>query len=144
MFIHGLGSSSIGWRDIPDALSRYYHTITVDLVGFGLSDKPDKTDYYTIEGFSKFIMDFIETIAIKEKDRCKITLVGHSLGGYIDAHSAIQHKQKIEKLVLVDTSGLLERATPLLEDYYAAAMEVNLITRHEKVKRVLEDMYASP
>ena len=144
LFIHGLGSSSIGWRDIPDALSRYYHTITVDLVGFGLSDKPDKTDYYTIEGFSKFIMDFIETIAIKDKGRCKITLVGHSLGGYIAAHSAIQHKQKIEKLVLVDTSGLLERATPLLEDYYAAAMEINPITRHEKVKRVLEDMYASP
>jgi predicted alpha/beta hydrolase family esterase len=73
-------------------------------------------------------MDFIETIAIKEKGRCKITLVGHSLGVYIAAHNAIQDKQKI---VLVDTSGLLERATPLLEDYYAAAMEINPITRFE-------------
>jgi pimeloyl-ACP methyl ester carboxylesterase len=80
------------------------------------------------EGFSKFVMNFIETIAIKEKGRCKITLVGHSLGGYIAAHSAIQDKQKV---VLVDTSGLLERATPLLEDYYAAAMEINPITRFE-------------
>ena len=64
MFIHGLGSSSLAWRDIPDALSKYFHTITVDLLGFGLSDKPDTADY-TIKGFSKFIVDFlIERIKI--------------------------------------------------------------------------------
>lgn len=38
LFIHGLGSSSIVWRDIPDALSVGYHAIAIDLVGFGMSD----------------------------------------------------------------------------------------------------------
>ena len=51
LFIHGLGSSSIAWRDIPDALSENFHTIAVDLIGFGGSDKP-KTADYTIKGFS--------------------------------------------------------------------------------------------
>ena len=27
LFIHGLGSSADRWLDIPDALSKYYHTI---------------------------------------------------------------------------------------------------------------------
>ncbi len=41
LFIHGLGSSSIVWRDIPQALSEHFHTITVDLIGFGGSVKPN-------------------------------------------------------------------------------------------------------
>ena len=61
LFIHGLGASSFGWRDIPDALSEQFHTIALDLVGFGGSDKPQEADY-TIKGFSKFIMDFLSAI----------------------------------------------------------------------------------
>jgi pimeloyl-ACP methyl ester carboxylesterase len=144
LFIHGLGSSSIVWRDIPDALSVGYHTIAIDLVGFGLSDKPEKPDYYTIEGFSRIIADFLETIGTKKRGSCKLILVGHSLGGYIATQFAIEHKALIRKLVLVDSSGLLESPTPLLNDYYDAAMEINPIIRYDKIKRVLEDMYASP
>jgi pimeloyl-ACP methyl ester carboxylesterase len=144
LFIHGLGSSSLAWRDIPDALSEYFHTITVDLVGFGVSDKPETADY-TIKGFSKFIVDFlIERIKIEEKEHKKISIVGHSLGGYIAAQIAIENKVIIEKLVLIDSSGLLEGPTQLLKDYRVAAIEVNPVTRFEKVKRVLEDLYASP
>ena len=50
----------------------------------------------------------------------------------------------IEKLVLIDSSGLLEGPTQLLKDYRVAATEINPLTRHEKVKRVLEDLYAGP
>ena len=85
LFIHGLGASSLAWRDIPYAISKYFHTITVDLVGFGGSDKPEKEDYYTIKGFSKFIVDFLEKIGLKNK---RVILVGHSLGGYIQPPSS--------------------------------------------------------
>ena len=68
IFIHGLGASSLAWRDIPDALSEYFHTITLDLIGFGASEKPKNADY-TIKGFSKFILEFlIERIGIREKE----------------------------------------------------------------------------
>ena len=81
LFLHGLGSSSIVWRDIPDALSEYFHTITIDLIGFGRSEKPETADY-TIKGFSSLVMDFLkERIEINENN--KISIVGHSLGGYI-------------------------------------------------------------
>ncbi|MGC1930063.1 MAG: alpha/beta fold hydrolase [Candidatus Nitrosopolaris sp.] len=77
LFIHGLGAASLAWRDIPDALSEYFHTITIDLIGFGVSEKPENADY-TIKGFSKFIVDFlIERIGIEE-DHTKISIVGHS------------------------------------------------------------------
>ena len=37
-FIHGIGVSLVGWRDISDALSEHFHTISVDLIGFGGSE----------------------------------------------------------------------------------------------------------
>jgi 2-hydroxy-6-oxonona-2,4-dienedioate hydrolase len=100
LFIHGLGDSSIIWNDIPDALSKYFHTKTVDLIGFGESDKPEKADYYTIKGFGKFIMDFLESIGIKvdneqHNNNKKISLVGYSIG-YIAAEVAIENKEIIE------------------------------------------------
>lgn len=114
LFIHGLRASSLAWRDIPDALSKYFHTITVDLIGFGLSNKPETADY-RIKGFRKFIVDFLrERIKIEVKEHKKISIVGHSLGGYIAAEVAIGNRETIEKLVLIDSSGMLEGPTPLL------------------------------
>ena len=144
LFIHGLGASLLAWRDIPDALSKYLHTIAVDLIGFGASEKPESADY-TIKGLSKFIVDFlVERIEIGKQKHKKISIVGHSLGGYIAAQVAIENKDLVEKIVLIDSSGLLDGPTPLLRDYRVAATDINPITRYEKVKRVLEDLYAGP
>jgi pimeloyl-ACP methyl ester carboxylesterase len=45
LFIHGLGSSADRWLDIPDALSLYFHTLAIDLPGFGGSHKPSDMNY---------------------------------------------------------------------------------------------------
>ena len=138
LFIHGLGSSSIVWRDIPEALSNYFHTVSVDLLGFGGSSKPELD--YTISYYAKFIKSFTRQIGIKEQD--KISIIGHSLGGYIALEYAIENKEQIEKLVLIDSSGMLDAPTPLLLQYLDAAMETDLILRYKKVNRVFEDMLA--
>ena len=136
LFIHGLGSSADRWLDIPDAISMYYHTIAVDLIGFGGSDKPKDVNY-TIEQFSEFILEFIEKICLSGDDR-KITLVGHSLGGYIAVDFAIRNKGLIEKLVLLDSSGFLKGPTPLLEQYLNAAKYPS----YDSVRNVFEQMVA--
>jgi pimeloyl-ACP methyl ester carboxylesterase len=145
LFIHGLGASSDRWLDIPDALSRYFHPIVaVDLIGFGGSDKPVTVDY-TIEYFSKFIRDFIECKQIwrnddESDDSCKTIIVGHSLGGYIAAKVAIEGQDLIEKLVLINSSGMLKGPTPLLEQYLNAALNPSF----ENVKNVFEQMLGNP
>jgi pimeloyl-ACP methyl ester carboxylesterase len=45
---------------------------------------------------------------------------------------------------LIDSSGLLEKPTPLLEQYLDAAMEIELKSREEKLGKVLGNMYADP
>ena len=146
LFIHGLGSSADRWLDIPDALSLYFHTLAIDLPGFGGSDKPSDMNY-TIEAFSDIVRQFMEKIRITEEDRGKnrarttITLVGHSLGGYIASRIAAAYNSNfLDKLVLVDSSGNLEKPTPLLDQYLDAAINPS----KEKVRKVFEQMVANP
>lgn len=133
LFIHGLGSSSDRWMDIPEALSRYHHAIALDLLGFGGSDAPQIE--YTINRFREFILEFMRALAI---DDDKSTLIGHSLGGYIAAEIAIQNRNCVNRLVLIDSSGMLKKPTPLLEEYLDAATSAS----HDKVKRVFEQLAA--
>lgn len=145
LFIHGLGSSADRWLDIPDALSLYFHTIAIDLPGFGGSDKPSDMNY-TIEAFSDIVREFIDKIKITEEDRGNnkartTTLVGHSLGGYVASRiAATDNSNFLNKLVLVDSSGNLEKPTPLLDEYLDAAINPS----KEKVRKVFEQMVANP
>lgn len=135
LFIHGLGSSADRWLDIPDALSlSNLHTVALDLPGFGLSDKPVDTDY-TIREFVKVVAGFMRNAGITQA-----SLVGHSLGGYIAAQLAIEHSTLVDKLVLVDPSGMLDGPTPLLQQYLDAAMNPS----RQAVRAVFEQLVADP
>ena len=136
LFIHGLGSSADRWLGIPSALSANFHTVSLDLPGFGESDKPATMDY-TIENFRKTVVDFINELAIND---AKTSIVGHSLGGYIAAEVAVENKNMVERLVLIDSSGMLKKPTPLLEEYLKVAINP---TKY-KVRKVFEQMVADP
>lgn len=140
LFIHGLGSSLLVWRDIPQALSEKFHVLAVDLIGFGESDKPEAD--YTISYFTQFIKNFIRHIGINDKD--KVTLIGHSLGGFIALNYAIENKEQVDRLVLIDSSGMLEGPTFLLGKYLDAAMEEDVNLRFHKVTKVFENLLAEP
>lgn len=135
LFIHGLGSSADRWLDIPDALSLSgLHTVAPDLPGFGLSDKPSEFDY-TIKEFAKFIAGFMRKAGIT-----RASIVGHSLGGYIAAQLTTDYHDLVNKLVLIDSSGMLDGPTPLLRQYLQAAMNPT----KQAVRIVFEQMVADP
>ena len=137
MFIHGLGSSADRWLDIPLAMSMYYHTLAIDLPGFGMADKPQAGFAYSIVEFATFVSQMIRELGV---DARKTTLVGHSLGGYIAAEVALRHRSLVDRLVLIDTSGMLTGPTELLKGYLEAAMNPS----RESVRPVLEKMVAHP
>jgi len=132
LFIHGLGSSADRWVGIPKSLSENFHTISLDLPGFGESDKPVSMDY-TIENFRNIVMEFMNLLAINDG---KTSIVGHSLGGYIAVEVAMLNKIQIRKLVLIDSSGMLKKPTVLLEEYLIVAMNPTI----DKVTNVFEQM----
>ena len=136
LFIHGLGSAADRWMRIPQDLSSDFHCVAIDLPGFGESDKPGNMDY-TIDAFRKIIISFLKEIKIQGQE---LNLIGHSLGGYIASEIAIQNQNYIRKLVLIDSSGMLEQPTPILDEYFKAAINPT----QENVRKAFEKMVADP
>lgn len=137
LFVHGLGSSADRWLDIPDAMSLVgLHSVAIDLPGFGGSDRPPNIKY-AIKDFVQVVAGFMRR---KGMDDGRTSVVGHSLGGYIAAQLAIEHRQLVDKLVLIDSSGMLQGPTPLLREYLAAAMDPS----KESVRKVFEKLVANP
>jgi pimeloyl-ACP methyl ester carboxylesterase len=96
VLIHGFASSTLVWSNVfLDLAQTGFRVIAVDLLGFGYSGKP-RDGAYTIGGQASFLMRLLESLGIK-----RATLVGSSYGGAVAAWCALDHPQRVEKLVLV-------------------------------------------
>ncbi len=104
VFIHGSGESKNSWNAQKD-LKDGFRIISVDLTGHGESSKSLPTMGTYIEDLNSII------------DLCDSTpsIAGHSMGGAIVQKYALEHGEKIEKLILVSTGAKL-RVSPLIFD----------------------------
>lgn len=97
VFLHGYGANTYTWKHQLDAFATQgYHVWAIDLIGFGLSDKPMKTEY-SIEIFQKQIIDFMAAHKIQ-----KAHLIGNSMGGGLGLALAISNPQRVASLVVID------------------------------------------
>ena len=117
VLVHGLGASAERWSKAIPYLSKDYHLIIPDLIGFGYSDKP-LVDY-TTGFFSDFLGKFLDSTGIDNPN-----IIGSSLGGQVVAEYASRNKN-IEKLILSSPSGIMKQSTPALDAYIMAALYPN-------------------
>ena len=127
ILIHGLGASAERWEFVIPIFEKYYKVIVPDLIGFGYSDKPIAD--YTPEFFTDFLEKFFDTLGIKQTN-----IIGSSLGGQITAEFTSKNPQKIKKMVLVSSSGIMKTSTPALDAYVLAALYPNKETAQEAFK----------
>lgn len=99
ILLHGPGESSLWWmRILPDLIKTNF-VIVPDLPGHGASGSDAEA---TDESFlSAWLEEVIETSCSSAP-----VLVGHILGGSIAARFSVNHGNRIEKLVLVNSLGL--------------------------------------
>ena len=104
IFVHGGGPGASGWSNFVrniGPLSERYRVILVDMPGFNKSDPvvigPD-TDRLHVNG--KIFVDFLDALNIE-----KATFVGNSMGGGSSAVVAIEHPERVDKLVLMGAAG---------------------------------------
>lgn len=99
LFLHGWGANIDTMIPAMKTIENKYKTIAVDLPGFGKSDKPnfvwDAFDY------GDFVVNFMDALKIK-----KATLVGHSHGGRTSIVVGAKHKERVNRLVLIDSAGI--------------------------------------
>lgn len=129
VLLHGLGGMAERWLPIFPFFRTKYKIIAPDIVGYGKSDKPQVD--YTIEFFTQFVFEFLNTLSLKN-----IFMMGNSLGGQIVAECAATQSPLIKKIVLVSPAGIIKKSTAVLDAYTTAA----LYPTHESVKMAYEMM----
>lgn len=127
LFVHGLSSTLDAWRKNVDGLKSNYHSIAIDLPGYGKSSR-NKTDYQLKE-YARILKEFVEKKHLKN-----VILVGHSMGGQIAIHTVLQYPETFEKLVLIAPAGIetfTEQEAGLMKASYTPAMVIN--TTNEQI-----------
>lgn len=100
--VHGNPTWSFYYRNVILALQDDHRVIAPDHVGMGLSDKPDDAHYaYTLQSRVEDLTKFIDSLCLKEP----LTLVVHDWGGMIGFAWAVQHPERIAKLVVLNTAA---------------------------------------
>jgi pimeloyl-ACP methyl ester carboxylesterase len=100
LFIHGFRAHTFTWRHLIDPLVKSgYHVWSIDLMGYGLSDKPYHLPYDT-DFFLHQIIAFM-----KAKGIASAHVAGNSMGGGIALKLALEEPSKVRSLTLISALG---------------------------------------
>lgn len=100
ILIHGFRAHTYTWKALVEPLANAgYHVWAIDLIGFGLSDKPEDVIYHP-DFFVKQIHAFMESQEIAQAH-----LIGNSMGGGLALSLAIDYPQKVSSLTLLNALG---------------------------------------
>lgn len=101
MMIHGFGGSYHNFKPLADIMKKQYRVICVDLPGFGLSDFPAvKEGENYLQDYRDYISFFMDTMHLDS-----VYVIGNSMGGAVTWMSAIDHPDKVKKIVLLNPAG---------------------------------------
>ncbi len=73
VLVHGLGVSSLYFRQLAEHLAPHARVVAVDLPGFGRTTKPDRS--LRVASFAMALEETIERLGLAD-----VTLIGHSMG----------------------------------------------------------------
>lgn len=97
VLLHGFPESHRTWRHQVPELAKTHFVIAPDQRGFARSSKPEGAENYTPD---KTVGDLLALATHFGKDR--FTLVGHDWGGAIAWMAALQHPNRVERLIIVN------------------------------------------
>ncbi len=99
VFLHGEPTWSFLWRRvIPPVRDGGYRCIAPDLPGFGRSDKPTDLGWYSYDRHTEAVAGLVEDLDLRDA-----TIVVHDWGGPIGLRLAVEHPDRIARMVILDT-----------------------------------------
>lgn len=98
VFLHGFLENSTMWKDITDEIPAKNRVICIDLLGHG---KTDCLGYaHTMEEMAEVVKAVLNHLKIR-----RITLVGHSMGGYVALAFAEKYTKNVKGLCLLNSTA---------------------------------------
>ena len=136
ILLHGWGGSIETMNPVLIYLKNFARITSVDLPGFGKSDNPkEPMDSFT---YSEIIYKFIKKLGIE-----KANVIGHSHGGRIGIILASKYADVVNKLVLVDSAGIIPKRTYkyYLKVYWFKTLKKIYLFFNKNNKDKLEEFY---
>lgn len=136
LLLHGSGGYLEAYlRNVP-AHAEHFHTIAIDMMGHGFSDKPNHP--YEIRHYVRHLLDFCDAMGL---DRVHIS--GESLGGWVAARFAAQHPDRTGRIVLNTAAGV-HYDPALSARVHALSMQAAAQPTLESVRKRLEWLMLDP
>ena len=116
LFLHGLGGAAASWRPQLDALAPSLRCLAWTMPGYGPSAPLPTTTIATLADAAVEVLDRFEV------DRADV--VGHSMGGYVAQELAVEHPERVGRLVLAATTAAFGKpGSEFNERFLAARLE---------------------
>lgn len=115
VLLHGMFGDGTQWRTVASRLSKYYRVIVVDLLGHGLSPRPEGAKYTAAE-HSKVLRKTLERLDATDGT----TVVGYSMGGTVALRYAADYDD-LSQLYLISTPFYL-KPEEMVESGYANSL----------------------
>jgi pimeloyl-ACP methyl ester carboxylesterase len=123
LLLHGAAGSHLSW---PAAFRRLegYRVFAPDLPGHGRSNGPA---YQSVAQYADHLVEFLTAAGLDQA-----ALVGHSLGGLIALHLALNARERVSGLILLASGARLTLPSELLAAAYAGDLSttITLLGRH--------------
>ncbi|NQX84911.1 MAG: alpha/beta hydrolase [Flavobacteriaceae bacterium] len=98
VLLHGFLENHRMWEDLIPLLQDKYRIVSIDLLGHG---KTECMGYiHTMELMAETVMAVIKHLKLR-----RVTLVGHSMGGYVSLALADVHPDYVKGLVLMNSTA---------------------------------------
>jgi 3-oxoadipate enol-lactonase len=131
VLVHGFGGAKEDFADQVDALASRNHVVTFDHRGHGESDAPTDAASYSLNRLALDTMAVADAVGAEQ-----FLLLGHSMGGMVARRLVLAHPQRVEALVLMDTSP---GPVPGLDgELVELAAEVALTQGMTELKRLMD------
>ena len=105
ILVHGFAGSTYTWRRLIPLLADRYTVYALDLLGFGLSDKPADGNY-ALDSQGRLVIGFLDALHIPHA-----AVAGHSMGGVVVGYAARDAPSKVDELILV-SPGFYGKGAP--------------------------------
>jgi len=132
IILHGLFGQSDNWNSLAKQFDDEGFTVyAVDMRNHGLSPHSDEWNY-------KVMSDDIAEL-ITDNNLKNIVLLGHSMGGKAAMYFALQHPDKVDKLVVVD---IAPKYYPLHHQSVIEALQAvdfSVVKSRKEVEAILSD-----
>ncbi|WP_262965585.1 alpha/beta fold hydrolase [Methylobacter psychrophilus] len=98
IILHGFFASSRNWRQIAEKLAANFHVYVLDLRNHGASPHHPVIDYPSM---AADLLEFMNSQHLKTA-----SVLGHSMGGKVAMWFALNHPERIDKLIVVDIAPI--------------------------------------